>query len=52
MHSTSFRISDMTIHRVVESEAPFMDAMEFLPGLTPKHSTSIGLGWSRPRWIR
>jgi glyoxylase-like metal-dependent hydrolase (beta-lactamase superfamily II) len=36
MHSTSFRISDMTIHRVVESEAPFMDAMEFLPGLTPE----------------
>jgi glyoxylase-like metal-dependent hydrolase (beta-lactamase superfamily II) len=36
MHPTSFRIGDMTIHRVVESEAPFMDAMEFLPGLTPK----------------
>jgi glyoxylase-like metal-dependent hydrolase (beta-lactamase superfamily II) len=36
MHPTSFRIGDMTIHRTVESEAPFMDAMEFLPGLTPK----------------
>jgi hypothetical protein len=35
MHPTSFRTGDMTIHRVVESEAPFMDAMEFLPGLTP-----------------
>ena len=36
MHPSSFRIGDMTIHRVVESEAPFMDAMEFLPGLTPE----------------
>ena len=36
MHPTSFRIGDMTIHRIVENEAPFMDAMEFLPGLTPK----------------
>jgi glyoxylase-like metal-dependent hydrolase (beta-lactamase superfamily II) len=36
MHPTSFRIGDMTIHRIVEMEAPFMDAMEFLPGLTPE----------------
>jgi len=36
MHPTSFRIGDMTIHRIVESEAPFMDAMEFLPSLTPE----------------
>ena len=35
MRPTSFRIGDMTIHRIVESEAPFMDAMEFLPDLTP-----------------
>jgi hypothetical protein len=36
MHPTSFRIGDMTIHRIVESDAPFMDAMEFLPSLTPE----------------
>jgi hypothetical protein len=36
MHPTSFRTGDMTIHRIVESEAPFVDAMEFLPGLTPE----------------
>jgi glyoxylase-like metal-dependent hydrolase (beta-lactamase superfamily II) len=36
MHPTSFRIGDMTIHRIVESGAPFMDAMEFLPDLTPE----------------
>jgi glyoxylase-like metal-dependent hydrolase (beta-lactamase superfamily II) len=36
MHPTSFRIGDMTIHRIVESEAPFMEAVEFLPGLTPE----------------
>ena len=35
MRPTSFRIGDMTIRRIVESEAPFMDAMEFLPDLTP-----------------
>ena len=34
MHPTSFHIADMTVHRIVESEAPFVDAMEFLPGLT------------------
>jgi glyoxylase-like metal-dependent hydrolase (beta-lactamase superfamily II) len=34
MHPTSFRIGDMTIHRIVEMEAPFMDALDFLPGLT------------------
>jgi glyoxylase-like metal-dependent hydrolase (beta-lactamase superfamily II) len=36
MLPTSFRTGDMTIHRIVESEAPFVDAMEFLPGLTPE----------------
>jgi hypothetical protein len=36
MRPASFRIGDMTIHRIVESEAPFMDAMEFLPGLMPE----------------
>jgi len=36
MRPDSFRIGDMTIHRIVESEAPFMDAMEFLPDLTPE----------------
>jgi glyoxylase-like metal-dependent hydrolase (beta-lactamase superfamily II) len=36
MHPTSFSIDDMTIHRIVEQEAPFMDAMKFLPGLTPE----------------
>ena len=36
MRPASFRIGDMTIHRIVESEAPFMAAMEFLPDLTPE----------------
>jgi glyoxylase-like metal-dependent hydrolase (beta-lactamase superfamily II) len=36
MHPTSFSIGDMTIYRIVESETPFMDALEFLPGLTPE----------------
>jgi hypothetical protein len=32
----------MTIRRIVESEAPFMAAMEFLLDLTPQILTSIG----------
>jgi glyoxylase-like metal-dependent hydrolase (beta-lactamase superfamily II) len=36
MSPTSFQVSDMTIHRIVEQESPFMDAMVFLAGLTPE----------------
>jgi glyoxylase-like metal-dependent hydrolase (beta-lactamase superfamily II) len=36
MHPNSFRIGDMTIYRIVESEVPFMAAMDLLPGLTPE----------------
>jgi hypothetical protein len=41
----------MTIHRIVESEAPFMDAMEFLLDLTPE-VLDEHRSWSRPRWSR
>jgi glyoxylase-like metal-dependent hydrolase (beta-lactamase superfamily II) len=34
--NTTTVIGDMTIHRVVEMQAPFMDALEFLPTLTPE----------------
>jgi glyoxylase-like metal-dependent hydrolase (beta-lactamase superfamily II) len=33
---TSFSIGDITIHRIVEQEAPFMEALQFLPDLTPE----------------
>jgi glyoxylase-like metal-dependent hydrolase (beta-lactamase superfamily II) len=32
----NFSVADMTIHRIVELDAPFMPAMEMLPALTPE----------------
>jgi glyoxylase-like metal-dependent hydrolase (beta-lactamase superfamily II) len=34
--STSFRVGDMTIHRLVEMEAGFRPILQFLPNLTPE----------------
>ena len=34
--TTTFRIADLTIHRIVEMEIPFRPALEFIPGLTPE----------------
>src|SRR3984893_17490666 len=34
--STSFSVGDLTIHRLVEQEGPFMPALGTLPGLTPQ----------------
>lgn len=47
MHPTSFQVGDMTIHRIVEMEAPFMDAMAFLAGLTPE-VLEEHRGWLEP----
>ncbi len=33
--STTFKVGDLTIHRIVEMEIPFTDPYEFFPGLTP-----------------
>jgi glyoxylase-like metal-dependent hydrolase (beta-lactamase superfamily II) len=33
---TSITLGDMTIHRIVEQQFPFMDPLEILPGLTPE----------------
>jgi glyoxylase-like metal-dependent hydrolase (beta-lactamase superfamily II) len=35
MPTTSFQVGDITIHRVVEQEAPFFEPLEFFPSLTP-----------------
>ncbi|HQT76951.1 MAG: MBL fold metallo-hydrolase [Rhodospirillales bacterium 20-64-7] len=35
MATTTFRIGDMTIHRIIEMEVGFTPALEFLPKLTP-----------------
>ncbi|WFU42304.1 MBL fold metallo-hydrolase [Bradyrhizobium sp. CB82] len=34
--SLTFSVGDLTIHRVIEQEAPFFPALEFMPGLTPE----------------
>jgi len=34
--SNTFRVGDMTIHRIIEMEYGFTPALEFLPGLTPE----------------
>lgn len=34
--SLNFSVGDMTVHRIVELEAPFLPALEMLPALTPQ----------------
>ncbi len=34
--SMSFKIGDLTIHRIIEQEGAFLPALETLPGLTPE----------------
>ena len=34
--SLKFSVGDLTIHRVIEQEAPFFPALDFLSGLTPE----------------
>jgi hypothetical protein len=34
MAVTTFKIGDITTHRIVEQEAPFFDPLEFFPSLT------------------
>jgi glyoxylase-like metal-dependent hydrolase (beta-lactamase superfamily II) len=36
MTTTMFNVGDITIHRVVEQEAPFFKPLEFFPTLTPE----------------
>jgi len=36
MAVTTFKIGDITIHRVVEQEGPFFNPLEFFPSLTPE----------------
>lgn len=44
MATTTFRVGDITIHRVVEQEAPFFDPLEFFPTLT-KEVLEENRGW-------
>jgi len=42
--STTLRIGDLTVHRIVEMEIPFTDPYEFIPGLTPAQ-LEANRGW-------
>src|SRR4051812_21492341 len=47
---TAIEIGDTTIHRIVEQEGPFFDAMQFFPTLT-KELLDQNRGWLQPRFI-
>jgi hypothetical protein len=34
--SLSFKVGDVTIHRIIEQEGAFLPALDVLPGLTPE----------------
>jgi glyoxylase-like metal-dependent hydrolase (beta-lactamase superfamily II) len=36
MATTTFKVGDMTVHRIIEMECGFTPALEFLPNLTPQ----------------
>jgi glyoxylase-like metal-dependent hydrolase (beta-lactamase superfamily II) len=36
MATTTFKLGDMTVHRIIEMECGFTPALEFLPSLTPE----------------
>ncbi|MBL6456275.1 MBL fold metallo-hydrolase [Belnapia sp. T6] len=47
---TSFRLGDLTIHRVIEEERPLFDPLTFFPGLTPE-ILAENRGWLEPGMI-
>lgn len=47
MSTSTFRIGDMTIHRIVEMEFGLSKATEFLPGLTPERLAE-NRSWLKP----
>jgi glyoxylase-like metal-dependent hydrolase (beta-lactamase superfamily II) len=48
--STTFAVGDVTIHRVVEQEVPFVPIREFLPGLTDEQLEE-NRAWLEPRGL-
>jgi hypothetical protein len=36
MATTTFKLGDMTVHRIIEMECGLTPALEFLPKLTPQ----------------
>jgi glyoxylase-like metal-dependent hydrolase (beta-lactamase superfamily II) len=48
--TTQIAMGDISIHRVVEQEAPFFDALEFFPTLTPE-LIEENKAWLQPTFI-
>jgi glyoxylase-like metal-dependent hydrolase (beta-lactamase superfamily II) len=48
--ATRIRIGEITVHRIVEQEAPFFAPLDFFPTLT-KEVLDEHLDWLRPRYI-
>jgi glyoxylase-like metal-dependent hydrolase (beta-lactamase superfamily II) len=47
---TGIEIGSVTIHRIVEQEGPFFEAMQFFPTLT-RELLDANRGWLQPRFI-
>jgi hypothetical protein len=48
--SLTFAVGDLTIHRVIESEAPLFDPLTFFPTLTAE-LLAENLSWLKPNYI-
>ena len=48
--STGIEIGTVTIHRVVEQEGPFFEAMHFFPTMT-RERLDENRGWLQPRFL-
>jgi glyoxylase-like metal-dependent hydrolase (beta-lactamase superfamily II) len=48
--TSAIELQDITIHRVVEQQAPFLDAREFLPTL-PRELLDQNLSWMAPTFF-
>ena len=48
--TTTFSLGEITIHRIVEQEAPFLPVLDFLPGLTPERLEE-NRAWLEPRGL-
>jgi len=46
--TTTFSLGEITIHRIVEQESPFLPVLDFLPGLTPERLEE-NRAWLEPR---
>ena len=48
--STRIEIGSVTIHRIVEQEGPFFEAMQFFPAMT-RELLDENRAWLQPRFL-